>query len=157
MSVQKVAIIRTIDLGGAKFANVPTRLENEQFSRDARSGLLDGNVGMGVLDRFHLIVDFPHRRVLFAPPIDISTPFRLNHGGLTTQPGPTGAKVLYVAPGSPAAIAGVTVGDVIVAIDGRAEASGQTDDAWQDGPVGQTIQLRLGDDEVKTLTLAKYY
>jgi hypothetical protein len=157
MSVQKVAMIRTIDLGGAKFANVPTRLENEQFSRDARSGLLDGNVGMGILDRFHLIVDFPHRRVLFARPIDVSTPFRLNHVGLTTQPGPTGPTVLYVAPGSPAAIAGVTVGEVIVAINGRAEGAGQTDDAWQDGPVGQTFQLRLGDGQVKTVTLAKFY
>jgi hypothetical protein len=155
MSVQQVTLLRTITLGGAAFKGLPSRLEDRQSSQDARSGDLDGNIGMGVLSRFHLVVDFPHHRVLFAPPVDVSTPFRVNHGGLTLQPGPTGSKVLYVAPKSPAAIAGVNVGDVIVAVDGRS-ADGNTG-MWQDGPIGRIVRLRLADGQERIVTLAAYF
>jgi hypothetical protein len=155
MSVQKVAMLRTIALGGATFRSIPSRLEDRQSSQDARSGDLDGNIGMGVLSRFHLIVDFPHHHVLFAPPVDVDAPFRVNHAGLTLQPGSTGSKVLYVAPKSPAAIAGISVGDVIAAVDGRRAAGG--DDTWQTGPIGQTVRLRLGDGREKTVKLARYF
>lgn len=155
MSVQKLAMLRTITLGGATFRVIPSRLEDRESSQDARSGDLDGNIGMGVLSRFHLIVDFPHHRVLFAPPVDVDTPFRVNHAGLTLQPGSTGSKVLYVAPKSPAAIAGISVGNVIVAVDGRSAAGG--DGAWQTGPIGRTVKLRLADGQEKTVILARYF
>ena len=155
MSVQKVTMIRTIALGGATFRDVPSRLEDRQSSLAARSGELDGNIGMGVLSRFHLVVDFPHHRVLFAPPVDVDTPFRVNHGGLTLQPGSTGSKVLYVAPKSPAAIAGINVGNVIVAVDGRSAAA--RDGTWQNGPIGRTVRLRLASGQEKTVTLARYF
>ncbi|SDA35856.1 retropepsin-like aspartic protease [Sphingomonas sp. NFR15] len=155
MSVQKVTMLRTIALGGATFEELPSRLEDRQSSLAARSGDLDGNIGMGVLSPFHLVVDFPHHRVLFAPPVDVTTPFRVNHGGLTLQAGPSGSKVLYVAPGSPSAIAGVAVGNVIVAVDGR--SAGGQNGTWQDGPVGRTVRLRLADGQEKTVTLARYF
>ena len=155
MSVQKVTMLRTIALGGATFNDLPARLEDRQSSLDARAGLLDGNIGMGVLSRFHLVVDFPQHRVLFAPPIDGKTPFRVNHGGLTLQPGPQGAKVLYVAPGSPADIAGLKAGDIIVAVDGS-NAAGRNG-AWQDGPAGRTVRLRLADGQERIVTLASYF
>jgi len=155
MSVQKVTMLRTIALGGATFKELPSRLEDRQSSLAARSGDLDGNIGMGVLSRFHLVVDFPHRRVLFAPPVDVNTPFRVNHAGLTLRPGSTGSKVLYVAPESPAAIAGVNVGDVIVAVDGYS-ADGKNG-MWQDGPVGRIVRLRLADGQERIVTLASYF
>ena len=155
MSVQRVTMLRTIALGSATFKELPSRLEDRQSSLDARSGLLDGNIGMGVLSRFHLVVDFPHHRVLFAPPIDVNTPFRVNHGGLTLQPGATGSKVLYVAPGSPAATAGLNVGNVIVAVDGQS-ADGMNG-MWQDGPIGRIVRLRLVDGQEKSVTLARYF
>jgi hypothetical protein len=157
MSVQKVTMIRAVDLGGTTFRQLPARLEDRQPPLDARSGLLDGNIGMGVLNRFHLIVDFPHHRVLFAPPVDAAAPFRVNRAGLTLQPGLRGSKVLHVAPDSPAAIAGVTVGSVIVAIDGISAASDGTSGAWQYGPVGRTVRLLLADGRLKAVTLARYF
>ena len=155
MSVQKVTMLRTIALGGATFNEVPSRLEDRQSSMDARFGSLDGNIGMRVLSRFHLVVDFPHHRVLFAPPVDVDTPFRVNHAGLTLQPGPRGSKVLYVAPKSPAAIAGINVGDVIVAVDDRNIAGRDGD--WQSGPIGRTVRLGLADGQEKTVTLERYF
>ena len=155
MSVQKVTMLRMIALGGATFRDLPSRLEDRASSLAARSGDLDGNIGIGVLSRFHLVADFPHSRVLFEPPVDVDTPFRVNHGGLTLQPGSTGAKVLYVSPKSPAAIAGINVGDVIVAVNGRSAAG--TDDTWQSAPIGRTVRLRLADGREKTVTLARYF
>ncbi len=155
MSVQKVTMLRTVALGGATFRDLPSRLENRQSSLAARSGDLDGNIGIGVLSRFHLVVDFPHHRVLFEPPVDVDTPFHVNHGGLTLQPGSTGAEVLYVSPESPAAIAGIVVGDVIVAVNGRSAAA--RDGRWQNGPIGRTVRLRLANGQEKTVTLARYF
>lgn len=155
MSVQKVTMLRTIALGGATFKELPSRLEDRQSSLDARSGLLDGNIGMGVLSRFHLVVDFPHHHVLFAPPVDVNTPFRVNHGGLTLQPGSTGSKVLYVAPDSPAAIADLKAGDIIIMVDGNRAAG--TNGEWQGGQIGRTVRLTLADGQEKTVTLAAYF
>lgn len=155
MSVQKVTMLRTVDVGGERFTEVPSRLEDRQSSLDARSGFLDGNIGMGILSRFHLAVDFAHHRVLFAPPVDVDTRFRVNHAGLTLQPGSTGSKVLYVAPKSPAAIADINIGDVIVAVDGDKAAA--TGGAWQDGTIGRTMLLRLADGQEKSVTLKRYF
>ena len=155
MSVQKVTMLRNIVLGGETFKEVPSRLEDRQSSLAARSGELDGNIGMGVLGRFHLVVDFAHHRVLFAPPVDVDTSFRVNHAGLTLQPGSTGSKVLYVAPTSPAAIAGINVGDVIIAVDGRSVSG--SDGAWQNGMIGRPVRLRLADGQEKTITLERYF
>ena len=154
MSVQKIAMIGTVDLGGARFAHVPSRLEDSPSSKDAASGLLDGNIGMGVLNRFHLIIDFPHQKVLFAPPVDKVTPFHVNHSGLTLQPGIAGSKVLHVAAGSPADLAGLAVGDIIIAVNEQVTSQATS---WQYGPVGQVIRLGLGDGTIKTLTLATYF
>jgi len=46
-----------------------------------------------------------------------------------------------VAPVSPAAIAGVNVGNLIVAVDGR--SAGGKNGMWQEGPIGQIVRLRL--------------
>ena len=155
MSVQKVTMLRTIAQGGATFKELPSRLEDGQSSLDARSGDLDGNIGMSVLSRFHLVVDFPHHRVLFAPPVDVNTPFHVNHSGLTLQPGSTGSKVLYVAPDSPAAIAGLKAGNIIVMVAGNRAAG--TNGEWQRGQIGRTIRLTLADGQEKNVTLAAYF
>ena len=155
MSIQKVAMIQTVELGGATFLHVPSRLEDSQSSKDAASGLLDGNIGMGVLNRFHLFIDFSHHRVLLAPPFETAKPFRVNHGGMTLQPGDTGSKVLHVAPGSPAALAGLAVGDIIVSVDGKTTSA--QDVGWQYRPVGQVVRLRLIDGRVKAVKLAAYF
>ena len=157
MSVQKIAMVRKLALGGATFTGLPSRLENRESSEDAASGMLDGNIGMGILNRFHLIVDFPHNRVLFAPPIDTSTPFRVNHSGLTLRPGVAGSTILHVADGSPAARAGLAVGEVIQSIDGKPVSDDGSDGEWQYGPLGDNVRLRLTDGTVRTIKLASYF
>lgn len=158
MAVEKLAMVTKLTLGGGTFQDLPAALESRGSSLDARSGRLDGNLGMGVLSRFHLTIDFPHARVLFAPPIDAATPFEVNHAGLTLQPGAMGSKVLHVAPASPAAAAGLRTDDVIVSVDdARVGAQEPGTRGWLFGPVGKQLRLKLADGQVRLLTLAKYF
>jgi hypothetical protein len=158
MSVEKLAMVAELTLGGVAFQALPAALESAGSSEDARSGQLDGNLGMAVLSRFHLIIDFPHARVLLAPPFDTVTPFEVNHAGLTLQPGAAGSKVLHVAPASPAEAAGLRPQDVIIAVDGAsAGATGSGGSKWWCGPVGQQLRLHLADGRIKVLTLASYF
>jgi membrane-associated protease RseP (regulator of RpoE activity) len=147
-------------LAGGVDPLLPVALEGRQ-SVAARSGRVDGNVGMPILSRFHLIVDFPDGRVLFAPPVDVDTAFDVNHTGLTLQPGDHGVKVLYVAPNSPAAAAGLKVNDVIVSVDGVSTSARPTDgrrkNAWLNDAPGKILSLRLSDGESKTLILGRYF
>ena len=112
MSVRGLTLIGDLTLAGFSFKDLPATLDHSA-AQEARDAPLDGNIGIRVLGRFHLIVDYPHGRVLFAPPVDRTTPFAINRAGLSLQPTQMGAKVLYVAPGSPAAAVGFSVGDVI--------------------------------------------
>lgn len=157
MGVDGLTMVHSVTLGGARFRNLPARLEGLR-SADARGGELDGNLGMPVLSRFHLVIDFGRHRVYFAPPIDTARAFAVNHAGLTLQPGAQGAKILFVAAHSPAEAAGLSVGDVIVAVDGS-EGGGQgaRQSAWLFEPVGKTLRIHLADGRVRTLKTARYF
>lgn len=157
MSEQHITMVNEMNIGGATLNDLPARLENRQSSQDAASDLLDGNVGMGVLSRFHLIIDFPHQQVGFAPPIDTVTPFRVNHSGLTVQPTGPGSTVLHVATGSPAALAGVVAGNVIERVEPNDPSAVPMGGDWLYGPIGEIVRLHLSDGRVATLTLARYF
>ena len=156
MSVQKTAMLGDVSLGGARFLGVPARLQDARSSSDARCGKLDGNIGIGILIRFRLIVDFPGNKVLFARPIDAATPFRVNHAGLTLRPGDGGATVLHVAADSPADHAGLKADAVIDRVDGQLLSAGKDSD-WQYGPIGKVVRLHLTTGEEKTVILAQYF
>ncbi|RYF20911.1 MAG: PDZ domain-containing protein [Oxalobacteraceae bacterium] len=111
---------------------------------------------MAVLSRFHLTIDFPHKRVLFEQPVDEITPFTINHAGLTTRSEERGWLILHVAAKSPAALSGLAAGDVIVMLNGAPLDEARRKD-WQNGPVGTKVSVRLSDGHEVTLTLASYF
>lgn len=158
-SVVTLTTIRALRVGGADFGGVPATLEDTR-SAMARSGRLDGNLGLPVYSRFRLIVDEPHDRVLFAPPVDTATPLEVGHAGLSLQSGPSGSEVLYVAPGSPGAAAGLKAHDMIVTVDGvaigRARHDGRPDD-WVYGRPGTTLKIGLASGHTTLLTLGTYF
>ena len=157
MSVQKLAIVRELSLGGVAFRHLPAVLERDN-SQDARAGKLDGNVGIRVLSRFHLIIDYPQQKVFFDPPADVATPFDINHSGLTTEPEADGAKILYVAPKSPAAAAGLKIGDEIRSIDDEAGIKTKPfSNDWLSAPVGECWHIHLSDGQVRMMKMAEYF
>jgi hypothetical protein len=151
-SEKRITLLKNLSIGGVEFNQIPSRLE-ETISDGEET--LDGNIGIGVLSRFHLTVDFPHKRVLFEPPVD-RTPFPINHVGLTTRREEGGWLILHVADKSPAALAGLAVGDIIVSLDG-APVDETKRANWQNGQVGTIVNLRLSSGREVRLTRAAYF
>jgi hypothetical protein len=81
---------------------------------------LAGNIGAGILKRFVVTLDYGHQ-TLYLKPIkgtidDLDT---FDRAGLWLNTDPSGFKVIDVMQGSPASEAGLKVGDIVTAIDGK--------------------------------------
>jgi hypothetical protein len=80
----------------------------------------NGNVGFELLKRFSLIIDYPHQRLLLRPNAHFREPFEHDMCGLdlmATGPNLRRYLVLRVAPGSPAAAAGLEADEELVSIN----------------------------------------
>ena len=119
------------------------------------------NLGLQVLSRFHLVIDFAGDRIWMTPYPDAATrPFRKNRAGLVLIPQGGRMVVDYVAKASPAERAGWKKGEAIAAIDGRPVPDGFAGEEaalWVTGPAGQAVTLTMTDGRRRTLTLADYY
>ena len=79
-----------------------------------------GNLGYEVLKRFITVIDYPHGRLLLRPTPALREPFEHDMCGLdllATGPGFRRFVVLRVAPGSPAASAGIMEGEELLSIN----------------------------------------
>jgi len=121
----------------------------------------DGNVGSALLKRFVVTFDYAHRvmylqRIRPTPP-DVGT---FDRSGLWINAKPAGYEVVEVADNSTGAKAGMAVGDVITAIDGKRveiERLSDTRRRLRSDPPGTTLRLtvsRGGETRPVTLTLA---
>lgn len=84
-----------------------------------------GNIGAGVLDRFRLILDYPHKRIVLEPAAPLDRRFDYDKSGvMLATPGPpyTIFRVEAVADASPGQAAGLRVGDRLIAVNGRPAA-----------------------------------
>ncbi|WP_374472043.1 aspartyl protease family protein [Phenylobacterium sp.] len=144
-----------IEVGGVRFDGAPTV---------ATPGLMSAapvNVGLGLLSRFRVTVDFTGGRLWLQPyPGAARAPFRKNRAGLWTVNEGDRLRVTHVAPGSPAAAAGWRVGSAITAIDGQPITPGfglTPLFGWINGPAGREVALTLDDGSRRVLRLKDYY
>jgi membrane-associated protease RseP (regulator of RpoE activity) len=78
------------------------------------------NVGLPILRRFAMTLDLGKSRLWLTPDAAaIDRPFERNRLGAALEPQEEGLKIVHLALNSPAAAAGLAVGDVIVEVDGR--------------------------------------
>jgi C-terminal processing protease CtpA/Prc len=127
---------------------------------------VQGNLGLPVLSRFRVMVDFPHSSLYLVPePGATDRPFDKDRAGLSTVSEEDGVRVTFFAPGSPAESAGLRVGDKISgikALSPKAQSRGlEASDFgladWRYGPAGTPIQLSLADHRRLTLVLRDYF
>lgn len=144
-----------VQVGGLSFDGVPTT---------ATTGLTShapANVGLAILSRFHMTVDFAGDRLWLQPyPGAASAPFRKNRAGIAVAPQAGRLLVTHVAAGSPALAAGWRVGEMITAIDGRPitpDYSSSELSRWNAGPPGKVVALTLADGSRRLIRLADYY
>jgi len=99
-----------------------------------------GTVGMRTLGRARLILDYPRSRVFLCTPFAPAPPEDLT-GMLLVEPEPGALVVAIVQSPSPAAEAGLTAGDRVLALDGRAGLTLREARALQERPGPLAVSL----------------
>jgi len=112
--------VNEIDIGKFKLKNVITSLPFEDKNRDPMEPARDGNLGIGILKRFVLIVDYPDSALYLKPDQHLDDPFEHDMSGMEYYKSGDDFDHLIVSrvePGSPADELGIEPGDDIVWIN----------------------------------------
>ena len=135
-AVPKTVTVRARGVGGVKDVRLArmARLDVGGFSlkepvaalQPAGAGYISapgtaGNIGGGILNRFKVVFDYPHRRMFLEPGPDIAAPFEGDMSGLglvSIPPDYRRVTVVVLTAGSPALDAGIQVGDEIETVNG---------------------------------------
>lgn len=159
MHSEPVALLHEVVFAGVTLHGVPAGFSPDSVSA-MNSNKTFGNIGLGILSRFQLLIDFAHDRLWATPYPDAATAtFVRNRSGLTLKPAGDVLEVLFAAPGSPAQVAGFKAGEKVSSIDGKS-ASQWTMSSLQvlgNSPAGRSVEIKLVDGTVRQLKLADYY
>ncbi len=119
-----VMAAKSFSLAGRTFENVPIVIPQVKSGFFATRGVA-GNLGSAFLSRFTIVFDYKAQTVTFIPNRNVMMPFRSDHIGLSLNQADAAAfEVHQVVQGSPAAQAGITIGDRITAFAGKPVSSG---------------------------------
>ena len=117
--VEPVAMLRRVQFAGFTFTNMPAAFIPASQTGTA-SAVIAGDIGLPVLSRFRLVVDYAHGRVYAVPYGNVTqSPLPKDRLGAFVIKQDNGFVVKFVAPDSPAQASGFKTGDTIAAIDGK--------------------------------------
>ncbi len=113
----RVAAVR---LGGIELPSVITALYGDAAGVFTSGSQFQANIGGEILRRFVVSIDYKHKAIVLEPN-GVTDPFETDMSGAWYQGDETagGLRVRDPLPDSPAAIAGLADGDIVLAIDGR--------------------------------------
>lgn len=146
-AVARISTAPRVIVGGVAFDDVPVQGVPRSLGADA-------NLGLGLLGRFHLWLDFAGRRMWMRPGGE-TTPFRRDLLGFYGEVEGGHIRVTHVAPGSPAAEAGFRPGEIVTAINGLPAPS--ANQAFRDASAGAALTFTLQGGRTRSLRLARYY
>lgn len=149
--------VKSLEIGGHTVRDVPavSPISAEGLAFVA-SESVQGNVGMPVWSRFHLILDFGRNELfLSATSESLSRPFAKNRAGMTVMREGDALKVLHVDPGFPGSVCEKDA--EIVAIDGVAVKELHSVREWTERPAGTVVRLTFRDGREAKLTLCDSY
>ena len=101
----------TLRLGRTSLIGVPSSVPKNEPSDE-------GRVGIPVLRRFNLVIDYPGKRLILVPRANVADAFRWNTTGIVLRPAKPGSprEVAFVMAGSPAEQGGIVAGDTLVTV-----------------------------------------
>ena len=147
VSEARITSVPNLTFGGTEFHDAPIRVPPRPIGTD-------GIVGIELLSRFNVALDFRTQK-MWATPNGPERPFNRDLLGLLGEPGPEGLRITHVAAGSPVDVAGLKAGDVITRINGQ-PARSVTVRIVRAQP-GFRVTFDLADGSRKQAVLARYY
>ncbi|TAF67806.1 MAG: PDZ domain-containing protein [Cytophagales bacterium] len=117
-----IARINNIQIGQFNFKEVITSFPDTSDMSSFRQEYRQGNLGYGILRRFHITFDYTHENIYLKPNRYFKEPFRENKSGMyiaAEAPDFKIFKINYLYANSPAQKAGLQEGDTIVAINNQ--------------------------------------
>ena len=112
--VGKLGRISTLQLGKHKLKQIVTG-----FPETANTNS-DGTIGMEILNRFLITIDYTNNRMFLLPNKSFNDVFEFNMSGIAVKPTAEGKLgVRHVFDGSPGSQAGIRSGDIIIAVNGK--------------------------------------
>ncbi|MGA2847734.1 MAG: PDZ domain-containing protein [Terracidiphilus sp.] len=157
--VEPVTVLNRAEFAGITFLNMPAALIPSSAA-GTTSSLIAGDMGLPILTRFRLILDYSHERLYAAPYADAGrAPFAKDRLGLALTKEDAGFAVEFVAPGSPAEAAGFKAGDKVTLINGKPV------EAWPEkmfadlkyGASGTNLAFTMQGGGVRQVKLADYF
>jgi hypothetical protein len=119
----KLARTRRLELGSFTFDNVVTSFPIDKHQHPGGLDFHDGNLGAEVLKRFDVTFDYAGERMVLEKGKAFGEPFEHEMAGLSYDWQKDGTMTVQaVLASSPAAAAGIQVGDQLISIDGRSVA-----------------------------------
>lgn len=124
-----VARAGVLELGGVRIESPVTHLALGAQKGAFNDAHIAGNVGSGVLRRFTVTFDYGRQVMYLEPNADRGTREAFDRAGMWINLADGAYEVKDVVPGSPAADAGLKVGDLILTLDGKAAGDLSLSDA----------------------------
>ena len=115
----RVGRVDAVELGGHRMTDVPVSFPESAHQNPRRAPDLGGNLGTGIMSRFHVTFDYSRKRMWVRPRRDFDAPFPADRSGLVLAHNQDeGLLVDSVIEDSPAALSGIEAGDRILRVDG---------------------------------------
>jgi hypothetical protein len=156
---ETVATLNHIKFAGIELSSIPAAFIPTSLTPGVPSSI-SGDIGLPVLARFHMIIDYAHNRLYAIPyPGILRKPFPKDRLGLTLDKQDSGFEVRFVAPHSPAELAGFKVGARITLVSGRS-ARDWTETALGDlryRPSGSNLAFTMEGGILRHVKLADYF
>ncbi len=140
----RIARAGMLKLGSIEVQKPVTLLSTATAGAFADSSLA-GNVGYGILRRFNLVFDYRNEVIWFEKNAAYNEPDVHDRAGIWVERADKGFTVADVLAGGPAAAAGLKMGDVVRAVDGK-PATGIALDTMRNrfkAAAGSTVRLTL--------------
>ena len=112
----RLSVIKHVKIGKYRFRKVPTYLYKDDYNVTSYP-FIGGLVGNDLLRRFNMIINYPKKEIHFLPNKSFKEPFDYAYSGLTIYFVHGEVMVDDIIEGSPADIAGLQTGDVIVGVN----------------------------------------
>lgn len=138
---------RSLEIGGKVLSGVVTYFQPIDTAKAAYLNEREGIIGNRILRRFNVVIDYPNGKVFLRPEGRWREKFRFDRSGMTLLAGGKNLRAFNVAsviPDSPAARAGLQIGDRIVAFNGTSASflSLSTILRKLEGKPGRRIKIR---------------